>query len=110
MTKKYTNPSSDVIAVLAGLDQVDPTISDFVKCVDGIIRNGAGCKQFITDNIRIAAATDRLAVDIRQRAIEAALSMAAGAYQTGLVSYFTHRDLFPSLMKARKSPSASSAL
>ncbi|KAI9892093.1 MAG: hypothetical protein M1814_001799 [Vezdaea aestivalis] len=25
--------------------------------------------------------------------------MVAGAYQTGLLSYFTHRDLFPSLMK-----------
>jgi hypothetical protein len=25
--------------------------------------------------------------------------MTSGAYSTGLVSYFTHRDLFPSLMK-----------
>lgn len=28
--------------------------------------------------------------------------MVSGAYKTGLVSYFTHRDLFPSLMKVRK--------
>ena len=27
--------------------------------------------------------------------------MTTGAYSTGLVSYFTHRDLFPSLMKVR---------
>lgn len=38
-------------------------------------------------------------VTIRRKAIRAALSATAGAYQTGLVSYFTHRDLFPSLMK-----------
>jgi hypothetical protein len=37
--------------------------------------------------------------EIRRRAIEAALSIVSGAYQTGLISYFTHRDLFPSLMK-----------
>jgi hypothetical protein len=40
-------------------------------------------------------------VEIRQKAIEAALSVVSGAYQTTLLSYFTHRDLFPSLMKVR---------
>jgi hypothetical protein len=39
-------------------------------------------------------------VSLRQKAVYAALSMISGAYSTGLVSYFTHRDLFPSLMKA----------
>jgi hypothetical protein len=39
------------------------------------------------------------AVDIRRKAIEVALSVTSGAYQTSLLSYFTHRDLFPSLMK-----------
>jgi len=38
-------------------------------------------------------------VDIRQKAIEVALAVVSGAYQTSLLSYFTHRDLFPSLMK-----------
>ena len=38
-------------------------------------------------------------VEIRGKAVRAALSLVAGAYKTGLVSYFTHRDLFPSLMK-----------
>lgn len=42
-----------------------------------------------------------LPVPIRLKAVRAALSMTAGAYQTGLVSYFTHRDLFPSLVKVR---------
>lgn len=29
------------------------------------------------------------------------MSVISGAYQTSLLSYFTHRDLFPSLMKVR---------
>jgi hypothetical protein len=47
-------------------------------------------------------------VDIRQKAIEVALSVVSGAYQTSLLSYFTHRDLFPSLMKVRKPKSVPS--
>ena len=42
----------------------------------------------------------RSVVHIRQLAVTVALSVAAGAFQTGLLTYFTHRDLFPSLMKA----------
>jgi len=38
-------------------------------------------------------------VEIRQKAVEAALAVVSGAYQTSLLSYFTHRDLFPALMK-----------
>lgn len=41
LSKKYTNPSSDVITVLAGLDEVDRVISEFVAILDGIIRNGS---------------------------------------------------------------------
>lgn len=48
-------------------------------------------REIFTDN--------RYPVDIRRKAIEAALSVTSGAYQTSLLSYFTHRDLFPSLMK-----------
>jgi hypothetical protein len=43
LSKKYTNPSSDVISVLAGLDEVDCVISEFVSVLDGIIRNGSSC-------------------------------------------------------------------
>lgn len=41
LSKKYTNPSSDVITVLAGLDEVDRVISEFVAVLDGIIRTGS---------------------------------------------------------------------
>jgi hypothetical protein len=45
LTKKYTNPSSDIITVLAGLDEVDQVISGFVAVLDGIIRNGKTCEK-----------------------------------------------------------------
>ncbi|MCJ1381536.1 hypothetical protein MMC17_004647 [Xylographa soralifera] len=80
LSKRYTNPSSDIITVLAGLDEVDAVFSDFANAIETIIRTGR---------------TKR----VRKKAIEAALSLTSGAYQTSLVSYFTHRDLFPSLMK-----------
>ncbi|PYI02205.1 DUF1741-domain-containing protein [Aspergillus sclerotiicarbonarius CBS 121057] len=80
LKKKYTNPSSDVITVLAGLDEVDHVTSNFVAVLDGIIRNGNS-------------------YGLRLKAIRTAIAMTAGAYKTSLVSYFTHRDLFPSLMK-----------
>ncbi|TVY48377.1 UPF0668 protein-like protein [Lachnellula occidentalis] len=81
LPKKYTNPSSDIINVLAGLDEVDAVFTDFVAALDVTIKTG------------------RTQVDIRQKAIEVALAVVSGAYQTSLLSYFTHRDLFPSLMK-----------
>ncbi|OJD14503.1 hypothetical protein AJ78_05153 [Emergomyces pasteurianus Ep9510] len=80
LTKKYSNPSSDIIAVLAGIDEVDHVIADFVAALDGIIRNGAG-------------------FEIRMKAVEAAISMTSGGYRTSLISYFMHRDIFPALMK-----------
>ncbi|CAD6500946.1 BgTH12-06649 [Blumeria graminis f. sp. triticale] len=80
LSKKYTNPSSDIINILAGFDQVDASLSDFVAALDQTIKMGRS-------------------LDLRLKAIEAALSVVSGAYQTSLLSYFTHRDLFPSLMK-----------
>ncbi|PGH27270.1 hypothetical protein AJ80_00980 [Polytolypa hystricis UAMH7299] len=80
LTKKYTNPSSDIISVLAGIDEVDRVISGLVTTLDAIIRNGAS-------------------YEIRLKAVEAAISMISGGYKTSLISYFMHRDLFPSLMK-----------
>ncbi|KAL5343738.1 hypothetical protein BJX70DRAFT_393791 [Aspergillus crustosus] len=80
LKKKYTNPSSDVITVLAGLDRVDQVISNFVAVLDTIIRSGSSN-------------------DLRFKAIRTAIAMTSGAYKTSLVSYFTHRDLFPSIMK-----------
>lgn len=40
LSKKYTNPSSDIITVLAGLDHIDAVFTDFVSSLDYIIRNG----------------------------------------------------------------------
>ncbi|KAJ5589820.1 hypothetical protein N7450_003792 [Penicillium hetheringtonii] len=80
LSKKYTNPSSDVITVLAGLDEVDRVISDFVAVLDGTIRSGSS-------------------IEVRRKAVRVAIAMTSGAYKTSLVSYFTHRDLFPSMMK-----------
>ena len=40
LTKKYTNPSSDVISVLAGLHDADAVMTDFVAVLDTVIRNG----------------------------------------------------------------------
>ncbi|KAK3936599.1 hypothetical protein QBC46DRAFT_321191 [Diplogelasinospora grovesii] len=80
LAKKYTNPSSDIINVLAGLDHVDTIFSDFVVALDTIIRNGRS-------------------LELRQKAIEVALAVTSGAYQTSLLTYFIQRDLFPSIMK-----------
>ncbi|KAG9248997.1 hypothetical protein BJ878DRAFT_485705 [Calycina marina] len=80
LSKKYTNPSSDIINVIAGLDHIDAIFTQFVAALDVTIRTGRN-------------------LDTRQKAIGAALSVVSGAYQTSLLSYFTHRDLFPSLMK-----------
>ncbi len=44
---------------------------------------------------------------LRLKAVKAALSITSGAYHTGLVSYFTQRDMFPSLMKVRLQSSRS---
>lgn len=84
--KKYTNPSADIIELLAGLDAIDRLVSDLVNGLDAIIRQ-TGRRQF------------------REKAIGTALAIVAGAYQTTLVSYFIHRDLFPSLMKIGSSQS-----
>jgi hypothetical protein len=43
LSKKYTNPSSDIINVIAGLDQVDAVFTDFVAALDVTIRTGRTC-------------------------------------------------------------------
>ncbi|KAF2635013.1 DUF1741-domain-containing protein [Massarina eburnea CBS 473.64] len=80
LTKKYTNPSSDIIAVLAGLNDADAVMSEFVAALDTVIRNGRS-------------------VSLRLKAVRTTLSITAAGFHTALPSYFTHRDLFPSLMK-----------
>ena len=80
LSKRYTNPSTDVIEVLAGLDSIDKLVSDLVNGLEMIIRQGPN-------------------LEFRTKAVETALALVSGAYQTTLVSYFIHRDMFPALMK-----------
>lgn len=49
LTKKYTNPSSDIIDVLAGLDNVDAVFSDLVATLDTAIKNGRDGKINVND-------------------------------------------------------------
>jgi hypothetical protein len=44
LSKRYTNPSSDIITVLAGLDQVDAVFLDFANAIEATIRAGRSCK------------------------------------------------------------------
>ena len=87
--------------MLAGLDEVDAVFTEFVAALDVTIRTGRTCEYRLRGLMFLLIN----AVDVRQKAIEAALSVVSGAYQTSLLSYFTHRDLFPSLMKVSRSPS-----
>ncbi|KAG9185538.1 hypothetical protein G6011_06869 [Alternaria panax] len=80
LSKKYTNPSADIIAVLTGLHDADAVMTDFVATLDTAIRGGRD-------------------IPLRLRAVKATLSITAAGFQTALPSYFTHRDLFPSLIK-----------
>ncbi|KAG0128922.1 hypothetical protein HOY82DRAFT_522235 [Tuber indicum] len=85
LAKRYTNLSSDIISILTGLNKVDWVFTDFVTSLDTHIKNGR-------------------TVELRRKAIQVALCIACGAFQTGLLSYFTHRDLFPALMKYTNDP------
>lgn len=80
LAKKYPHPSSDIIAVLAGLDHIDAVFTDFMSTLDAIVRNGSS-------------------LSLRLKAIEVLLAVTAGAYQATLLTYLIQRDLFPSVMK-----------
>ena len=44
LAKRYTNPSADIITVLAGLDEVDAVFSDFANAIESVIRTGRSRK------------------------------------------------------------------
>ena len=44
LTKRYTNPSADIITVLSGLDEVDAVFFEFANAIEGIIRMGRSRK------------------------------------------------------------------
>ena len=45
LSKRYTNPSADIIDVLAGLDSVDKLMSDLSNGLDTIMKTGVRGKQ-----------------------------------------------------------------
>ena len=51
LSKKFTNPSSDALAVLAGLHNADTVMSEFVAAVDTVIRSGRTCTYAIRNPI-----------------------------------------------------------
>ncbi|KAI4135251.1 MAG: hypothetical protein LQ341_005904, partial [Variospora aurantia] len=99
LAKRYTNPSSEIITVLAGLDEVDGIFLDFANAVENVIRTGGAGMFDAYIPSTAGCCIDSFAVSIRRKAVKVAIALTAGAYQTSLVSYFTHRDLFPCLMK-----------
>ncbi|KIV97791.1 hypothetical protein PV10_01499 [Exophiala mesophila] len=78
--KKYPNPNTDVIDVLAGLDTIDKSMSDLVHSLESMIRLASNPV-------------------LRTKAVDTVLALVAGGFHTSLVSYFMHRDLFSALMK-----------
>ena len=99
LSKRYTNPSAEIITILAGLDEVDHVLLEFAGAVENAIRlggSGASCHAMTNKQ-----STDYVSTEIRRKAVTVAIALTAGAYQTSLVSYFTHRDLFPALIKVR---------
>ena len=56
--KRYTNPSADIITVLAGLDEVDAVFSEFASVIDSIIRNGRSGMYLRLRNHRCRALRD----------------------------------------------------
>ena len=87
--------------VLAGLETVDSIFTDFANALEVIIRSGRS--RTLLSFFYLHSHSFPL-VDLRKKAVEVALSITSGAYQTSLVSYFTHRDLFPALMKVSSIP------
>lgn len=79
-TKQHSSPSSDIITLVAGIENVDTVFSNFVRVIEYTIRSGSY-------------------LPLRLKAVRAALAVASGANKTGLMTYFLHRDLFPALMK-----------
>lgn len=96
-SKKYTNPSSDIIEVLAGLDNVDTVFNDLVTALENTISSG---KTGMSYKLRFTCVslTPNI-VRFQKKAVQVALCVASGAFQTGLLTYFTQRDFFPSLMR-----------
>jgi hypothetical protein len=56
LTKRYPHPSSDIISILAGLDNIDAVFTDFIGALDSVIRSGKARKalaQLIATKINV---------------------------------------------------------
>ena len=51
LSKRYTNPSSDIITVLAGLDEVDSIFFDFANAIEHVLRVGRSCRFLLTSRL-----------------------------------------------------------
>lgn len=113
LAKKYTNPSSDIIDLLAGLDHIDTVFAEFVAALESLIRGGRSVAQECCPNgmghvgqeeprspgTRAGCA---YTADLQQRAVEVALAVTSGAYQTSLLTYFIQRDLFLAMINVSR--------
>ena len=79
--------------MLAGLDSVDQVFGEFVGALDGIVRGGGGSGHGVNGGATTTS------IEVRRKAVEVAMAVTAGAWGTGLGSYFIQRDMFPALMK-----------
>ena len=86
-TKPFVSFSSDVISILAGLDKIDDRFQRLLEGLNSMIQNGA------TFAVKISA-------------IRTATIAAGGAYQTSLVSYFTYKDMFGSIISFIREPNS----
>ncbi|AEO62094.1 hypothetical protein MYCTH_117145 [Thermothelomyces thermophilus ATCC 42464] len=119
LAKKYTNPSSDIIELLAGLDHIDNVFTEFVSALESIIRTGrsttheccpGGIGHVGQEEPRVGnRASCTYTADLQQRAVEVALAVTSGAYQTSLLTYFIQRDLFPAIINCIQSQISSPA-
>jgi hypothetical protein len=116
LAKKYTNPSSDIIEVLAGLDHIDTVFAEFVSALESLIRNGrSNALECCPNGIGHSGQEETQAVgsragctytaDLQQRAVKVALAVTSGAYQTSLLTYFIQRDLFPAIINVSEAAS-----
>lgn len=84
-SKKFMSPSSDFITVFAGLEFIDDVFYGLLDHISSIIKLPPD-------------ASNPLILTIQVNAIRTANIAAGGAYQTSLASYFTHKDMFNSII------------
>ncbi|KKA26980.1 hypothetical protein TD95_000506 [Thielaviopsis punctulata] len=94
--KKYAHASSDMITVLAGLDEVDAVFTEMVGVLEGMVRGGEAERKRLTE---ATEAEVEMEMEQRTAAVQVLLAFAAGAYGTTLPTYLMQRDLFPAIMK-----------